>query len=86
MGKEDVDKVRYEDRPENWYCAEEEERHEEERNAHGMPEDNECLKAAFEGDIEGSPADPVLTVSITGIDRGVLHTRFAPTQHLLVFR
>lgn len=62
-GKEDVDEVGNKDGPEQWDGAEEEEGAEEEGDAEGVPQDNECLQASFEGDREGSEMDTAHSLS-----------------------
>jgi len=84
--EKDVDKVGEEDRPEERYRAEEEEGRYKKRNAQSMPENNEGLKAAFEWNVKGCPADTVVKVRTVKLAGGELCTRSAPIQHLLVFR
>ncbi len=47
-GKEDIDQVGNEDRPEQWNGAEEEEGAEKKGNTESVSEDNEGLQASFE--------------------------------------
>lgn len=57
VGEKEVKDVGEEEGPEEGDGAEEEEGGEEDGNAEGVPEDDEGLEPAFEGDVERGEAD-----------------------------
>lgn len=58
FAEQNIDQVRDDDGPEEWYGAEAEEEGEEGKGAQSMAENDEGLQSALQRDVEGCPSDP----------------------------